>query len=808
MNLPLAAFQKALRQYPFFIFFLIGTHSLAQQKNVTISVINKSKQPVPFATVSVFFAADSTTKFQKVTDSTGVTGFQLMQGGQYIIRASSVNFTTAEKKVVVTGNNTFTITAIESSSTLRGVVVTATRPLMRQEDDKTIIDPENLANSSTNAFEILEKTPGLFVDQDGNVYLSSTTPARIYINGREQRMSASDISIMLKSLPPNSIQSIEIMRTPSAAYDASGGGGIVNVILKKGVRIGLTGSVNAGFNQGKYGNQFVGLNINNSSGKLNTYINLQYSRRKSYDNIITDRLFATDSLLKQNALTLNPGSSFYLGTGFGYELSKKWELNYDGRISFNYFDNNTVNGSDITKISTKQPITRNLTNVLNKGNNTSISQSISAKMKIDSLGSEWTTDLSYTGSPGNTNQDFATSFSLPVRTPFAGDGDIKTKFHFVSASTNLIYKLPKKFTVEAGLKSTFINFKNNSNFFSQINGSRVSDKFRTAAFKYNENINAAYIQASKNIKGIVLKVGTRLENTNMEGNQLVPKDTSFNINRTDLFPYVYVSRSLMKIMTYDLRAYLVYRRTISRPSYELLNPFPRYIDQYLFETGNPALRPQFTQNYEANISVDERPIFAIGVNDTKDIFTNVIYQADTSKSLAFRTYDNLGTNKETYFRILGAIPPGKKYFIVVGAQYNHNYYQGQYENSPLKFKRGSWSIFSYQTLKVTPTTQLTVNGFARFNGQLQFYELSSFGSLNMSINQQFLNKKLMVSLSLTDMLFTNNNEFSIAQGSVNASGYRESDTRRFGLNIRYNFGLKKREDNSMFDIASPESKSN
>jgi hypothetical protein len=257
-------------------------------------------------------------------------------------------------------------------------------------------------------------------------------------------------------------------------------------------------------------------------------------------------------------------------------------------------------------------------------------------------------------------------------------------------------------------------------------------------------------------------------------------------------------------MSYELKAYLVYRRTISRPSYDLLNPFPRYIDQYLFETGNPSLRPQFTQNYEANISVDERPIFAIGVNDTKDIFTNVIYQADSSKSLAYRTYDNLGTNKETYFRILGAIPPGKRFFIVAGAQYNHNFYQGLYENKPLAFKRGSWSVFTYQTLKITPTTQFSLNGFARFNGQLQFYELSSFGSLNLSLNRQFLKKKLTVSVSANDVLFTNKNEFRLQQGTVNAFGKRQADTRRFGLNVRYNFGFKKRDEGNMFNIESPE----
>ena len=146
--------------------------------------------------------------------------------------------------------------------------MTSKRPLMRQEDDKTIVDPENLALSSTNAFEILEKTPALFVDQDGNIYLNSTTPAKVYINGREQKMSTADIATMLKSLPPNAIATIEILRTPSARYDASGSGGIVNVVLKKGVRIGLTGSANVGFNQGEYGNRFIGVTHKDESQNL------------------------------------------------------------------------------------------------------------------------------------------------------------------------------------------------------------------------------------------------------------------------------------------------------------------------------------------------------------------------------------------------------------------------------------------------------------------------------------------------------------------------------------------------------------
>jgi hypothetical protein len=58
---------------------------------------------------------------------------------------------------------------------------------MRQEDDKTIVDPENLVASSSNGFEVIEKVPGIFMDQDGNIYLNSTTPAAVHINGREMK---------------------------------------------------------------------------------------------------------------------------------------------------------------------------------------------------------------------------------------------------------------------------------------------------------------------------------------------------------------------------------------------------------------------------------------------------------------------------------------------------------------------------------------------------------------------------------------------------------------------------------------------
>ena len=785
-----------------------STNSFAQQTQtkVTFKITDKKGVPIPFATVIVSRENDSLHSIEKVTDSLGTTLLDLASGHKYMVSITSVGHAAFRQGIAVMSNPAVFTFAMDNVATmLDAVVIKSTKPILRQEDDKTIVDPENLAASSSNGYEVIEKVPGIFMDQDGNIYLNSTTPASVYINGREQKMSTADIASMLKSLPPNSISSIEILRTPSAKYDASGSGGVVNVVLKKGIKIGLNGSVNAGLQQGKYGTQFTGFNLNNSNGDLSTFLNMQVTNKNSFEELKTDRLFAPDSLLSQKAITTYPGKSYYLGYGLNYQVSKKWEISYDGRLSLNPGESHSTNNSLIRQISTDKLVSSTTTLGDNKNNSFFISQGVSGKLSIDSLGSEWTTDLSYNFSRNKTNQGFTNQVTFPFTNNSSGNGDLNTDLNFLSFSSNLLWKLPKKYTIETGVKATITDFKNNTKYFRNTGSGNVKDVSRTSAFDYHENILAAYLQASKTISGFTLKAGTRMENTAMEGTQKIPNDTTFKVNRTDFFPYIFISRPLMSIMSYELKAYAIYRRTISRPGYALLNPSQRYVDPYLFETGNPTLKPQFTQNYEVNISVDERPILAFGFNDTKDIFTNVVYQADSSKKVAYRTYDNLGSNKETYFRMIGAIPPGGKYFIVGGAQYNHNFYQGLYEGKPLSFKRGSWSLFTYQTFKLSGTSQITLNGFVRLKGQQQFYELSPFGSLNLSVNKQFFKKKLVVTVSGTDLFYTNQNNFTLNQGSVSASGYRKSDSRRFGINARYSFGIRKKEQgNSFLDIQSPD----
>jgi hypothetical protein len=801
---------KIFHHLLFFIPFMLLSQSSFGQISVRFKITNEKNEPVPFASVGIIKKNNTAAIQKKAADSLGLVKFSLQKNIRYNVQISSANYLPFEKTITISSGQTFFSFVLQSSSkTMQGVVIRAKAPLMRQEEDKIIVDPEPIAAASTNAYEILEKTPGIFVDQDGNVYISSLTPAIVYINGREIKMSAADIATMLKNLPPNSISKIEILRTPSAKYDASGSGGIVNIVLKKGVKLGMTGSITAGAQQGFYGNQFLSFNLNNSDEKKTFYINLNYSKHNNYEEIKTDRLFAPDSILSQDAFTKYPSNSYYGALGSSWELGKKWELTYDGSISYNDFNNHSENRNSIQKISTSQAITDNLNTVKNGGSDLVVGNGFETKLKIDSVGSEWSNDTWYSYAANKSNQVFSTAYYMPVIPGFGGNGFTNTYRNYFNAKSDLKLKMKKRFTFEAGLQASLHTYHNGAIYFQTSGNVQTKDEDRTNTFQYNENINAAYIQGTKTLgKNIIIKIGTRAENTNMDGRQTVPTDTSFTIHRTDLFPYIFLSKKVMTIAGYELRSYLVYRRTITRPVYDQLNPFPRYIDQYLSEIGNPTLRPQFTTNYEANISVNEKPLLAIGYNNTKDIFTNVIYQSDTSSRVSYRTYDNLGTNKEFYLRGLGAIPPGGRYFFVLGAQYNRSFYEGLYENKPLSFKKRTWTIFTYHQFKLDKRSQITLNGFVRFGGLQQFYELGTFGALNASLNRHFLKQKLVITLSANDIFYTNQNDFTINQGSINASGNRKADTHRFGINARYNFGIRKKEEKiDIFNIGIPEKNS-
>jgi iron complex outermembrane recepter protein len=775
------------------ICILFAAIHLCKGQTISIKIRDAEKNPLAGATVQLTKVVDST-KVYNATDKTGIVRFEGVSNALYVIKMSYVGYQTLEKTVNVKSNQSdFEFQLKKDIITLGEVSVSAERPLIRQEDDKMIIDPLPMINTSTNTLEVLEKTPGLYVDQDGGIYLSSTSAAAVYINGREQKMSTQDIANLLRSLPPGSVEKIEVMRTPSTKYDAASSGGIINVILKKGVKLGRFGSVNAGMNQGFYGNQFGGFSFNGSGDKSTYYLNMNYSHNDKLETLNSNRTLMADTFLNQSARIRQNSHQGYLGYGISHEANEKWTLTYDGRANLSFPRSYTQNNNLINAVD-ESLLSQNDNNINNRFDFLNVQQDFGGIKKFDTLGSNLDTKLSYNYNYNKEKQDYLYEYTFPIHLQIEGNGENKQERHFILFQSDLTYFFPKKIKLEAGIKSTYQNYDSRTDFFINQNGIQESDLQRTNSFNYRESINAVYAQASKTFgKNLILKTGMRIEHTYMNGHQTIPSDTSFLINRVDWFPYIYLSKTIIKMFDTDIKGYLIYRRTISRPGYQSLNPYIKFVDQFLYETGNPALKPQFTDNIEVNISFDDMPLLAIGQNYTRDIFSSVVYQDSTHESVAVRTYDNLGKNRETYIRVMGGIPPGKRYFFAIGGQYNFNEYNGFYENEPFTYKRGSWRLFTFQSLRLFKQTKLTVSGFMMIKGQYNFYELKNFGQLNIGLSQTLFKGKLTISLSARDVLRTMVTKFQIDQGSIQSTGDRYTDDQRFGINIRYNFGMKKKE---------------
>ena len=681
-----------------------------------------------------------------------------------------------------------------SEKLLKTVTVTSKKPLIRQEDDKTVVDAETLAASSTNAYEVLEKTPGIVLDQDGNAYLTSTTPATIYINGRQMRMSADDIVSLLKNLPAGSILSVEIIRTPSARYDASNSGGIVNVVLKKGIRIGTTGSMNLRYDQGVYATASAGLSINHSSGKINSFLSYQYTKRNYFDDIESSRLINMDSLLSQQSTTRYQAITHYLGGGIDMEFSKKLDLAYDLRLTAGDNNSHAVSLNNFSDTGSQLPFYRSSSPIGNNGNSLFIANTLTLKYKLDSAGSEWVNELAYTYTNGNTSQSYINNYILPLASPELGNGRTRSPADWVDFKSDLFLKLKYKFMLETGIKISEAVNHNQALYFTETdNNPMQEDPYQTDTFTYRANIDAAYLQLSKIYRLYIFKAGLRFENTDIEGRQFVPSDTSFYIKRNDLFPYLYIKRPLFRIFGYPLTGNAIYRRSITRPSYDALNPSPKFVDPFTYNVGNPKLQPQFTTNYEINSTYNDFPVFALGVNNTTNVFSPVTYQNDTT-NIAYRTYDNLGKFKEIYGRLFGGLPAGGRYFMYAGMQYNHIRYTGEYQELPLHYERGSWTFFNGHEFKATPTLKFNLNAWMYVNGFRAFNELKTLGQVNMSITRTLFDRKLALILSGNDILKTNKSVFHLQQGNLLVNGTRTQDSRRVGLTLRYNFGLDHKEE--------------
>ncbi len=789
--------------FKYILVFFISLISILKlpSQTITFTIKDKDGYSLPGANISLVRLEDSL-KVLGAAEIDGKVILTVERPGNYFYEVTYIGYETIKENLLIKETNSVVdIVMKEAINVLGEVKVVAKRPLIRQDGERTIIDPEPMLGSVTNTLELLTATPGLFVDDEGGIFLGTSNAALIYINGREQRLSSSDIANILRSLPPDNILRVEIIRNPSTKFDAASSGGVVNVVLKKGVKIGRFGSTNIGFNQGKLGNRFGGINLYDTGSESGYYVNLSLNQNNQVDDLSSERESNAPFVLLQEGATERRSNNAYLGIGFNQEINDKWSWTLDSRLNGNV----AKSQSDFVN-STTTFEGRELSNMVNLVNNRtpfiSHNHDFGAIYKIDSTKSDINFKLSFGQSWNDNTQDYSNVFRFPQLSSILGSGETQRDRTFLLAQVDVTKQFKKELRLETGLKSNIQSFTSNADFLvDNGNGVKEVDKDRNNAYDFNENLFAAYAQLSKNFANkISLTTGLRMETTDMRGLQTIPSDTSFKVLRADLFPYLFISRDLMKIATYPMTGTLTYRKTLNRPSYQNLNPAVTILDLYNYRAGNPSLSPQFTDNIEFKIGFDDVEVLAFGKNYTSGIISSVLYNDPNNPDLTVNTFDNIGKTDESYFKFTAAIPPVFKYFFVVGGQYNHLKYDGLYNGAPISFTRGSWQLFTFHRYKITKKTTVSMQGFILIKGQRNLLALDNFGQLNFSLNQRLMDDKINISFYARDVLRTMENSFKLEQGNIVFQGRQYSDNQRFGASVRYNFGIstkKKKDDDEM-----------
>jgi ferric enterobactin receptor len=568
-----------------------------------------SVEVVPYAKVLLLSTKDASVAAVMLTDLNGKFKLEA-PAGSYLLKVQFISYKEYLDTIVVT-KKTYDVGTIKlhpESKALKEIVVAEEKRQVELSADKITYDPSrDLTVAGGTAADVLKNTPLVTVNTDGSVSLQGKPEVRILINGRQSNLTS---AAALSQLPASSIEKIEVITNPSAKYDAEGGAGIINIVLKKNKKIGLNGMAtlkggirhddNAGINLGYGGSKWK------TDGSYNlryyehygTFMNTgTYNFPEQLPSLSTqDTKFGGKKLSNSGAFSVefipNEKNNFYSTV----VLQQSDGDNYN-RILNNYYlpAHGTVNTTNFA--------------VSEKDKNYSVDYSLnyehSYSKEKEKEKQKLTGNFSMSVNDHTKSQDKNHMFPATVSSPGGGDWAEQSYFTDLNKTYNLQadYVHPmKKVTFETGIKNAVRDL--NSNFtnrnYDQPGGTLLPQPNQIYAFKYVDWIAEAYLNGITKIKNIDVQLGLRAEHTYMQAD--LHSAGTFHRDYLDLFPSLFLSREVIKSNTLSFSA----SRRINRPGIYGLYPFARYPDPFNVWKGNINLKPEYIYMFELSYSINRK----------------------------------------------------------------------------------------------------------------------------------------------------------------------------------------------------------
>lgn len=776
--------------------YMMGISTLVaapkEVSKISGKIEDQKGQPVPFANVALI-SPDGGLVDGAVSDEDGNFLIESTKTAKVNLVVSSIgykNFTSATFDLAPGISKDFGVVKIEDEMTgLDEVTVKASRPEIIIEADKTIVNIEGTVMAEgSNALDVIGRSPGIFVDSEGNINLNGRTGATVMINDRPTYMSATDLANFLRSMPADNIKSIEVINNPSARFDAEGAAGVINIQLKRNSVDGVFGNIQVG---GQYNGQFApnaGATLNIKKGKLSTNGTLNYNEYAVYNDLEINRNFT----LEQGISNFNQDSrinSRYKTPSFNgsanYEIAKDQNLGLNIQASSSTDDNTNQSGTEITNPGQTENNYIESSND-SKGTRNRLFANLHYDAKLDTLGTKLSADVDYTIMDSESSSLLDNNY-WTGNNPSNGTNDklltLNDMYYTIfTAKVDFVKPLKGGKMIETGLKGSWVESDNDLDLSRAQEEGPFSPDPNSNRFIYNENVLAAYFTFKGAINPkLSYQAGLRGEYSDIVGNSVtlnqVNKQEYFN-----LFPSVFVQHKVSDSYQIVYNA----NRRITRPNYRLLNPFIYYIDPLTSEQGNPHLTPQYSTNFEMNHVVKGAYQFTIGYSVTENAFMQVFEQNQENRTTTTFT-DNFDKTKNANFRAILPFEVKKWWNMSNMLQANYNQFKSQIGQEFLDVAQVSYMARTQHNFTLPKGFRMELIGMylsPQIWGQGQ---IKGFAWVDAGVTKSLMKDKLSLSVNGTDLFRSQiiRAKIDFADIDTGFRQYRSNQGVRFTL--RYNF---------------------
>lgn len=795
---------KAINYVYCSVFALVSTVGFSQENNqvyVKGAVVEKATNaPLEYASVTIESTTNPNNITGDVTDEKGYFSIPVTND-TYQIRIEYLGFKTyiIDSKDITTNTDLGVIKIDSDDQVLDGVVIQAKRAAVELKLDKRIYNvSDNAIVKGGSASDVLDNIPSVEVDSEGNVSLRGNQSVKVLIDGKPSGL-ASNISDALKMLPSESIDRVEVITNPSARYEAEGGAGIINIILKKGSNNGLNGSVTANIGDPlSYG---INTNLNYRTKHVNFYTNLGYSKNKTFGNSLNETEYF-DELGNTTKFVNEYSRSKRERDGFNGNFGVEW--NITDKLSWN-------NAVTYRKSNGDNPRTLNYDNYDADKNLLYRNSRLTAEDDMKET-VEYTTDFTYkfndkghqlfvSGSINDNIDDENSIISTVNQTNaiLAKDVTLATEDETRKiARVDYVLPLNENSQFEAGYLGNFnsLNTTFNINSLNTATGNlEQNDLFRNN-LEYKEKVHALYAQYGNKVNKLSYMLGLRWEATEIDVNQLITQDFN-NKKYNNFFPSAFLSYEFVDGENVSAS----YSRRVRRPRGRMLNPISNYSSSINFFQGNPDLNPSFTDAFDFGYM--KRWNNAITLN------TSVYYNRTTDATQFVRRVD--GVNEEGIpITISGPINLATEHRY--GVEFNVNYTPISWWriNANANFfqqsVRGDYSYVDYlgntvnqnfdnDTFTFTGRINSRITLPYKIDWQTNFMynapqttaqgKVLGNGSVNMALSKDVLKDKATIALNVSDLF--NSRKHMIETNLPLAKSYSEMQWRERTVNLSFTY---------------------